>query len=366
MRRKKQYASRNEGYDFENEYFDEEALGIRSITDEDVMSELKDDAIKVAYSPFKNRAFEKILNGESILQFGDYGLAVERLRSAFLSLDVSINRDSLIFDTELYNAVIRFQEDHGLQLTGVVDRAFIALLDDKIETSGYVAPVQEVKENLHVRRGAALNVLEEEALTINDFEKYSKKSFDEIKVFKCSHLPDYCLKVSFVATEAIPIGDTVKGYTVYYKAVYGKSEEEAIKVANHWGAGNRITFANSIEKGTKVSVTIPLKKYLKNLFFDTPENSVAMKKLEFQILSRTASANEDKLNREEFNEFADDNYRKLTENESYIALKGRVKNITAPKMSSEGLALAEALLKDSQNDNVRDSFVKEFENFGRK
>ena len=125
MRRKKQYASRNEGY-ARDSYDDELANGF---TEEEFFATISKDESALTYAPFQNEAFKKIEEGSAEMAQGDHGAYVVLTRNVLNNLDHTIDTDSQLFDEALTKEVASYQEKKGLKVTQTINAETVRALD---------------------------------------------------------------------------------------------------------------------------------------------------------------------------------------------------------------------------------------------
>ena len=125
MRRKKQYASRNEGY-ARDSYDDELANGF---TEEEFFATISKDESALTYAPFQNEAFKKIEEGSAEMAQGDHGAYVVLTRNVLNDLDHTVDTDSQLFDEALTKEVASYQEKKGLKVTQTINAETVRALD---------------------------------------------------------------------------------------------------------------------------------------------------------------------------------------------------------------------------------------------
>ena len=125
MRRKKQYASRNEGY-ARDSYDDELA---NDFTEEEFFATISKDESALTYAPFQNEAFKKIEEGSAEMAQGDHGAYVVLTRNVLNNLDHTIDTDSQLFDAALTKEVASYQEKKGLKVTQTINAETVRALD---------------------------------------------------------------------------------------------------------------------------------------------------------------------------------------------------------------------------------------------
>lgn len=378
-RHRKTFAPRVVRYEEQAGDYSQEDSKYAAITNQDVTISLaKGEVTKITYEPFKNQAFKKIESGRSILRFSNNNSAVLAVNKALKKLGYKAPEKEALFLYETQYALTAFQRDNDITASAVFDAATLLKMDEVLEELEAGEDETIVPEALLDKKTELADSKENESesllhskLESEEFSQSLSFNGDPVKLHKCdpSHADDYCLVVSFIPSKNIPAGNTLEGYAIYYEAVYGGGEEKAIKVATFWGENARINFKKEIVAGTKTDVNVPLEKYLDNLFFDTPKNESARATLKQKILGIIEDSidekNGKKLDREELNTLLTDEYSKITEDENYVALKNKLKEVKAPELSAAGKKAAMLLEKDPKNEQAEEILITEFEKFGK-
>ena len=83
----------------------------------------------------KMGSFQKIKNIHLKIALGDTSSTVRNIKNnLFLLGDLKLNNNSSKFDSSLYEAIISFQERHGMKLTGKISSNFIVELNSPIQS----------------------------------------------------------------------------------------------------------------------------------------------------------------------------------------------------------------------------------------
>jgi len=367
-------ANRSEAQTTDNKEEQEKYVPISS--QDAKISLAKNEVTQITYAQFKNRAFNKVERGSSIIKFSNNGFHVLALNKALSTLGYRAPENETFFGDKTKIALMSFQSDHGIQKSGILDRETLLKMDevlaekfDEEEKYRNEALSNKKTESEKSNKSEPEYHLNSEVVDKTLFQSSLKINKDPIKLKRCNpdHAHDYCLIVSFVPATNIPKGNTIEGYVIYYQAVYGGSKENAINVAERWGEDGRINFAGEIIAGTLTNVNVPLEKYLDNLFFGAPKNESAREALKQKLLGIVDNNkdNEKEIGREELNSFLTDEYSKITEDSEYIKLKNKLKSLRAPELSPEGKKAANVLEKTPENSEAQDILIEEFEKFGK-
>jgi hypothetical protein len=160
-RKTKTFAPRNIRYE-EQTNSKEEDNKYQEISNQDAKISLaKTEVTKITYQPFRNKAFNKVERGLSIIKFSNKGLHVLALNKALNELGYKVPEKETLFFDETKIALMRFQRDHGIKVSGMFDNITLLKMDEALE---------------------ALNVEEEGVLSIPERAKLLYEAF-EYKVF---------------------------------------------------------------------------------------------------------------------------------------------------------------------------------------
>lgn len=369
-RQKKTFAPRSGRSAVQNIHRKEVEESHEKITDQDVTIVLpKTEVTKITYDLFKNLAFKKVEDGICTIQFLDKGLYVVILNKALHRLGYETADNGYSFWLETKNALISFQKKSGIAPTGIFDRETLFKMDEALgrQNTAKKAMLPD-KQTVSQKRD-----IEQQSKAVNEkvFQSPSANDKHPVKLTKCNpdHADDYCLYISFIPADKIPKGDSAEGYAIYYQAVYGGSRENALMVAEFWGKDYRINFHEEVAAGKKMTVNVPLEKYLDNLFFNAPKNDAARQALKERLLGLINDSgdkkNKKEIDNETLNTFLTDEYSKITEDPDYISLKNKIKSLKAPELSPEGHKAARILEKTPQNEEAQETLINEFEKFGK-
>jgi len=93
----------------------------------------KTEVTQIIYAPFRNRAFNKVERGSSIIQFSDRGLHVSALNRALNELGYTAPENKTLFWNETKIGLINFQRKNGITPTGIFNRETLLAMDEALE-----------------------------------------------------------------------------------------------------------------------------------------------------------------------------------------------------------------------------------------
>ena len=153
----------------------EEQNKYQQITNQDAKIALsKTEVTKITYSPFKNRAFNKVEKGLSVMRFSNSGLHIALLNKSLNKLGyTTIPENETAFLDKTKTALINFQRNNGIKATGVLNAETLLKMDEVLRV------LQDEKED-------KLSIPERAKLLYEAFEHRNLLIFeatDEDKVF---------------------------------------------------------------------------------------------------------------------------------------------------------------------------------------
>lgn len=92
----------------------------------------KNEVTQITYTAFKNRAFKKIENGQSILTVSNTGLAVLEVNKALRKLGYNAPEQEMEFTVETQLALAAFQYDRGIIGIPVFDAVTLLKMDEEL------------------------------------------------------------------------------------------------------------------------------------------------------------------------------------------------------------------------------------------
>ncbi|WP_294304346.1 peptidoglycan-binding domain-containing protein [uncultured Chryseobacterium sp.] len=135
-RHHKTFAPRAKRFEAEN-FHEEEEKKYEPITNQDARISLTNTEVtQITYAPFKNRAFNKIERGLSRMQFSENGLHVSALHQALNQLGYKAPESGSLFWNKTRTELMRFQSDHGIKASGMLDSGTLLKMDEVLGKSG--------------------------------------------------------------------------------------------------------------------------------------------------------------------------------------------------------------------------------------
>lgn len=134
-RHHKTFAPRAKRFEAEN-FHEEEEKKYEPITNQDARISLTNTEVtQITYAPFKNRAFNKIERGLSRMQFSENGLHVSALHQALNKLGYKAPESGSLFWNKTRTELMRFQSDHGIKASGMLDSGTLLKMDEVLGKS---------------------------------------------------------------------------------------------------------------------------------------------------------------------------------------------------------------------------------------
>ncbi|WP_295213457.1 deaminase domain-containing protein [uncultured Chryseobacterium sp.] len=135
-RHHKTFAPRAKRFEAEN-FHEEEEKKYEPITNQDARISLTNTEVtQITYAPFKNRAFNKIERGLSRMKFSENGLHVLALHQALNKLGYKAPESGSLFWNKTRTELMRFQSDHGIKASGMLDSGTLLKMDELLGKSG--------------------------------------------------------------------------------------------------------------------------------------------------------------------------------------------------------------------------------------
>lgn len=144
-------ANRSEAQTTDNKEEQEKYIPISS--QDAKISLAKTEVTQITYGPFKNRAFNKVERGSSIIKFPNNGLHVLVLNMALNELGYQAPENETFFGDKTKKALMSFQSDYGIQKSGILDRETLLKMDRAL---GKLKDKKTKKDNDDIALSAAL------------------------------------------------------------------------------------------------------------------------------------------------------------------------------------------------------------------
>lgn len=112
----------------------------------------KTEVTQITYAPFQNRAFNKVERGSSVIKFLNNGLHVLALNKALNELGYKAPENETFFGDKTKIALMNFQNDHGIQKSGIFDKKTLLKMDGALGAS----KKQEKKDQLSISERAKM------------------------------------------------------------------------------------------------------------------------------------------------------------------------------------------------------------------
>jgi peptidoglycan hydrolase-like protein with peptidoglycan-binding domain len=126
-------ANRSEAQTTDNKEEQEKYIPISS--QDAKISLAKTEVTQITYDLFKNRAFNKVERGSSIIQFSDRGLHVSALNRALTELGYTAPENKTLFWNETKNGLINFQRKNSITPTGIFNKETLLKMNEALEAS---------------------------------------------------------------------------------------------------------------------------------------------------------------------------------------------------------------------------------------
>lgn len=144
-------ANRSEAQTTDNKEEQEKYIPISS--QDAKISLAKTEVTQITYDPFKNRAFNKVERGSSIIKFPNNGLYVLSINKALNELGYQSPENETFFGDKTKKALMSFQSDYGIQKSGILDRETLLKMDRAL---GKLKDKKNKKDNDNIALPATL------------------------------------------------------------------------------------------------------------------------------------------------------------------------------------------------------------------
>lgn len=144
-------ANRSEAQTTDNKEEQEKYIPISS--QDAKISLAKTEVTQITYDPFKNRAFNKVERGSSVIKFLNNGLHVLALNKALGELGYQAPENETFFGDKTKKALMSFQSDYGIQKSGILDRETLLKMDRAL---GKLKDKKNKKDNDNIALPATL------------------------------------------------------------------------------------------------------------------------------------------------------------------------------------------------------------------
>ena len=108
-------------------------LHYEPINEEDMVTPVEAGSLPITYEEFQYVAFQKILEGKSIIAFGDRGAHFDAIKNGLAFLGYGKNLKDNFFSWDFLTALLNFKRDYKLDETPIIDAATLSAIDIEID-----------------------------------------------------------------------------------------------------------------------------------------------------------------------------------------------------------------------------------------